>query len=403
MFIFKALLLMLEGGLSFEKTENFIKVFLTAARYAMFGGGSGGATGLMHSEMFLIFAIIACGFLTITFYSELIKESVNDTLTTDKLIYALCRLFVGAMMIFFLPEILDIIFKIVEVMFGAASSIRSNLDNGNAALLKGISIEIYHNTTGKKGDTPSYLSIDLTKVGAGSTLRRIYYDTRTAVTAATADDGRIIGVTWMQNGKLPSQDFSKYWDDYYAGIHMFNDFGHWLASIVIVIISTVAICGTYFAVAKAIIEFTVFAFFSPIGIINLFGENSRIIGVRYLKKLLAKGLTLSVMVILLAISSSMCTGMIVNTLKSAKYAETHPNEDTFANGEGGTIIVDPDKADSTSLITTENKLQIVVSREYSDVDLLFQADIILKCMVMQIVQLGLLLGAAKMTDELFAT
>lgn len=400
MFIFKSLIILLEGGMTFEKTENFIDAFLAAARVALFGGGSGGSTGLMHSELFVIFAIIACGFLTVTFYSELIKEATNDTLTTEKLVAALCKLFIGAMMIFFLPEILDIIFKIVQVMFHAAGSLKSNLSTSSATINR-LRIFIAHADTAfnklEKGKGLAELTINLNSV-SDTKIRHIFYNTRQAANDTS-------GVYWNNyaDTSTPAKDFNSYWNDYFDGIQMFTAFGYWLSAIIILVVSLVASLGIYFAIAKAIIEFVVYAFFAPIGIINLFGENNRIIGVRYLKKLLAKGITLSVMVILIAVCSSLCSGLIVNTLKVVRYQEANPNARAYITDDNGNIIIDPSMADPNPIITSEGVVQLTITSPQNDLELLFQADVLAKCMIMHIAQLGLLLGAAKLTDELFAT
>lgn len=387
MVLFRALFLLIMGGMSFANIENFIEVFLGAAKNVLFGT-TGGTVGLLHSELFTIFAVIAVGFLTINFYSELVKEASNDTLTTDKLVAALCKLFIGAMVIFFLPEILNIVFNLVEVMFKAATSIKSALNPNSNASITGLRVIIAHQHHDQ--DKFATLQVSLDSLKSNKQIGEIYRNTREWYKTN-------YGV-WTSESGVPNQDFNQYWNDYYGGLSAIDDIGQWLLSVVVIIVSMVSLWGCYFAIAKAVIDFIVFTFLSPVGIINLFGESNRMIGIKYLKKLLAKGLTLAVMIILISVCSNLCGGMIVSALKSAGTGTDQIKYELDDNGNivNATTVPKP-------LVDDDGVLQLTVSSTSSDVDDIFEAGVIGRCLIMQIAQLGLLLGAAKLTDELFAS
>lgn len=391
MMIFRALILLLQGGMSFEKVEGFITLFIKAARVALFGGTD--STGLLHSEMFLIFGIIGVGFLTATFYSELVKEAVNDTLTPEKLVAALAKLFIGAMMICLLPEILDLIFGIVETMFAAATNIMNYIDPESANGVQRIIIKIWDN--GEKPDSTTYstLTIVLDDVKNNSDIKQLYDHTKSFC------DRSDTASTWFPIAGKKKKEFEYFFDKKYGGIAAFNDAGPWWTSVVVMIVSMVSVWGTYFAVAKAVIEFTIFAFIAPVGIINLFGEDSRMVGIKYLKKLLAKGLTLVVMILLIAVCSSICSGMMASALKYAKSGGLPSAEDMIDDGNGNLIEnPDPDNA-----MLKNGALTIRIHEEFDDLQVIFSAGVLAKCCIMQIAQVGLLLGAAKLTDEIFGS
>ncbi len=393
MVLFRALLLLLMGGMSFANVQNFIEVFLGAARNVLFGT-SAGTIGLLHSELFTIFAVIAVGFLTITFYSELIKEATNDTLTTDKFVAAICKLFVGAMMIFFLPEILNIIFNLVEVMFKAASSVQNVLNTNANAGITGLEIKIAH----KFHDTDKLatLKFPISGITENKDIGNIYNDTKSWWMGKAQT--MVGSKAWTLNGAIPDQSFGEYWDDYYGGLMAIDDIGQWILAVVIIIVSLVAVWGSYFAIAKAVIEFVIFSFLAPVGIINVMSENNRLVGVKYLKKLLAKGLTLAVMIVLITVCSNLCGGMIVSALKSAGTGLSQIAYEVDDNGNivGTTELLDP-------IVDSNGYLSIEITKSSSQLDDIFEFGTIGRCLIMQIAQVGLLLGAAKLSDELFAS
>lgn len=390
MVIFKALILLLEGGMTYEKIENFIEAFLNAAKFVLFGGGASGGTGLLHSDLFIVFAIISVGFLTITFYSELVKEATNDTLTPEKMVAALCKLFIGAMMIFFLPEILNAIFGVVEVMFKAATSIKSTLSWDTDSSIKGIDLTVYSSAKTLDTSNGCNLRVALSELKNSNIISKVYEDTSNC-------DPKEVSLAYTDfTGK--GRDFEYYFDDYYEGVHLFNKkMAQWLACIIVHIVSAVALWGCYFAVAKAVIEFAIFAFLSPIGIINVLSDNNRMIGVKYLKKLLAKGLTLAVMVLLIVICSNLCSGMIVNALKSAP--TEFMGSDNYENDEDGHVVINS----TVNTIDSAGYLKLEISRQNDQLASIFSAGTIGKCLIMQIAMVGLLLGASKLSDELFAS
>lgn len=217
------------------------------------------------------FSAIACSFLIFYFLTDMMSQASRDMLTIERFIVSLIKLLVGFAVLLYLKDIISGLFDIGEAMYN---------------LVKGDSFKRI--LTGSSSS-----SLELFKDIPASESGRSGYSVMPQWTAATEE---------------------AFQEEFGSVLKIVTKIPTLFICVVIFLISLVAKFAGYFICTYNAVMVVSKAVFSPIAVVQVFGEGMRSEGVRYLKSLAADCLTMAVIIIVLYAASGITTGMTANML-----------------------------------------------------------------------------------------
>lgn len=217
-----------------------------------------------------ILAAVACSFLLLYFYMDLISQASRDMITLEKLVSSFIKLLASFAILIYLPELLHGIITIGKGMNTLMNSEKL------AGMIK---------------QTESSAKIDWTALGGGL---GEFPDHKTA---------------------FESPGVSEWWKEFSGITGIFGHIGSIFSALIIALVGKVVLVMAYFQVLSHAIKAVIRALYSPIAIVQIFDDLQRSSGIKYIKKFLAECITFSAMALTITAASALASHLSVSSIE----------------------------------------------------------------------------------------
>lgn len=210
------------------------------------------------------------------FYMDLSSKASMEMLTTEKLVLMFIKLFVGIVVLLYLPTIIMYLFKLANAVYETVRDADIKISFGPTERPKGFYFG--------KDTWPKYEDIQ-------SDLESVY---KNGVKALASNIGMIVvgGITWAVL---------------------------WLARV-----------GANLAAISNALTLVVYIIFSPIAVVNCFDGGTKSEGSRYLRKIAAKSLSFAVIIVTLKASEVIGNALLLGALSDAGITKLECTEESIA-------------------------------------------------------------------------